>query len=176
MIFNCFRRYTFKDSCIYLEVLQMAQPHIILWLSVIGCSWWGAKERSIVSLIIASFVSACQAPSKPPSSGEEISSLCNCRMEHTNKGFGTLRFTLVSASAISKVSWVIGDWRTFEFFIIQSTISCLNALRIFLVLTMHDLIDHFTDVFLTWAIKSPRFVEALFSWQYALDVVDWSKS
>ena len=47
---------------------------------------------------------ACMAPTKPPSSGEAMSSLCNCRMEHSNKSFGTLRLTLVSASAISKVS------------------------------------------------------------------------
>ena len=30
IIFNCFRRHAFKYYCIYLEVLQMAQPHIIL--------------------------------------------------------------------------------------------------------------------------------------------------
>ena len=29
MVFNFFRRHAFKYSCIYLEVLQMAQPHII---------------------------------------------------------------------------------------------------------------------------------------------------
>ena len=92
---------------------------------------------------------ACLAPTKPTSSGEAMSSLCNCRMEHYNKSLGTLRFSLVSASAISKVSRVIGDSRTFEFFIIQSTVSFLNALQIVLVLTMRGLIDHFTDVFLT---------------------------
>ena len=66
MDFNCFRLYAFKDSCIYLVVLQMVQPHIILWLSVIGRSWGGAKERSIVSLIITSFVMTCLAPTEPP--------------------------------------------------------------------------------------------------------------
>ena len=105
-----------------------------------------------------------------------MSSLCNCHMEHSSKIFGTLRFTLESASAISKVSRVIGDWRTLEFFIIQSTISFLNALLIFLVLAMRGLIDHFTDVFLTWAIKCPRFVEAVLRWRYALDLLHWSKS
>ena len=116
------------------------------------------------------------APNKPPSSGEAMSSLCNYRMAQYNKSCGTLRFTLVSASARSKVSLVIGDWRTIEFFIIQSTISCLNALLIFLVLTMRVLMDHFTDVLLTWAIKFPRFVEAVFCWRYALDLLHWSKS
>ena len=29
MIFICLRLYAFKDSCIYYEVLHMAQPHII---------------------------------------------------------------------------------------------------------------------------------------------------
>ena len=41
---------------------------------------------------------------------------------------------------------------------------------------MHGLIDHFTDVFLTWAIKCPHFVEALFCWRYALDMLHWIKS
>ena len=119
---------------------------------------------------------ACLDSTKPTSSGEAMNSLCNCRMENPNKSFGTLRFTLVSASAINKVSWVIGDWRTFEFFIIESTASFLNGLLIFLVLTMHGLIGHFTDVFLTWATKCPRFVEAFLCWRYALDLLRWSKS
>ena len=92
---------------------------------------------------------ACLAQSKTTSSGEAMISLCNCRMEHPNKSFGTLRFTLVSAFAISKVSQVIGDWNTLDFFIIQSTVSYLNALLFVFFLTMHGLIDHFTDVFLT---------------------------
>ena len=85
-------------------------------------------------------------------------------------------FYFLSASAISKVSRVIGNWCTFEFFIIQSTISCLNALLTFFVLTIHGLIDHFTDVFLNWAIKCPRFVEALFCWRYELDLLHWNNS
>ena len=102
MVFNSFRLHAFKDSCIYLEVLQMAQPHIIFWLYVIGRSWGGAKEQSIVSLIIKSGFMACLDPTKPPSSGASMISLCNFCMEHSNKSFGTLRFILVSASAISK--------------------------------------------------------------------------
>ena len=109
----------------------MAQPHIILWWCVIGSSWGGAKEQIIVSLIITSFVSACLAPSKPPSSGEAMSSLCNCCMEHSSKSFGTLRFTPYSASVISKLSWAIVDSCTFEFFVIQSTNFCLNVLLTF---------------------------------------------
>ena len=73
------------------------------------------------------------------------------------------------------MSQVIGNWRTFKIFIIQSTNSCLNALLNFFVLTMHGFIDHFTAVFLTWAIKFPRFVEAVFCWRYALDLLRWSK-
>ena len=76
MIFNYFRRHAFNDSWKYFEVLQMEQPHIILWLSVIGRSCEGAKEQIIVSLITTSFVSKCLDPSKPPSSGEAMSSLC----------------------------------------------------------------------------------------------------
>ena len=140
----------------------MAQPHIIFWLSIIGHSWGGAKEWSIVLLIIKSFVSACLAPSKPPSYGEAMISLCNCRMENSSKSFGALYFTLDSASIISKVSRAIGDSRTFEFFIIRSTNLCLNALLTFFVRTMHGLIDHFPFVLWTWAIKCPRFVEAFF--------------
>ena len=71
---------------------------------------------------------------------------------------------------------VIWGWRTIKFLIIQSTVYFLNALLIFLVLTMHGLIDHFTDVFLTWSIKCPRFVEAFLCWQYALDLLHGSKS
>ena len=89
---------------------------------------------------------------------------------------GLLFFSFLGKLNISKVSGVISDWRTFEVFIFQSTISCLNALLIFLVLTMHGLIYHFTDEFLTWAIKCPRFVEVFFCWQYALDLLHWSKS
>ena len=162
MIFNCFLRHTFNNSCNYFEVLQMAQPHIILWWSTIRRSWGGSKEQSIVSLIITSFVSACPAPSKPPSSGEIMSSLCNCCMEYFSKGFGTLRFTLDSASVVSKLSRAIGDWRTFEFFIVHWTNFCLNALLSFFVRTMHGLIEHFISVLWTWAIKCPRFVEAFF--------------
>ena len=176
IIFNVFRRHTFNDSWGYFEVLQMEQPHIILWWSFIGCSWGGAKEQSIVSLIITLFKSACLDPSKTPSSGEAIISLCNYRMEHSSKCFGTLTFTLEYAYEISKVSQVIGEWCTFEFFIIQSTIFCLNALLTFFVQTMHGLIDHFNAVFLTWAIKCPRFVEAVFCWRYELDLLHWSKS
>ena len=116
MIFNSFCHHAFNDSWKYFEVLQMAQPHIILWWSFIGRSWEGAKERSILSLIITSFVLAFLDPSKPSSYGETMSSLCNCHMEHSNKSFGTLRFTLDSVSVISKTSRSIGDSRTFEFF------------------------------------------------------------
>ena len=97
-------------------------------------------------------------------------------MEYSNKSFGTLRFTLVSASTRSQVSQVIVDWRKLELFIIQWIISFLNALLVLFVLTMHSLIDHFTDVFLTWAIKCPLFVEAFLCWRYALDLLHWSKS
>ena len=75
----------------------------------------GDKEQSIVSLIIISFLSECLDPSKPPSSGESMSSLGNCRMEYSRKGLGTLCFTLDSAFVISKVSRAIGDSRTFHF-------------------------------------------------------------
>ena len=43
-------------------------------------------------------------------------------------------------------------------------------------LTMHGLIYHFTDLFLTWAIKCPRFVEDFVCWHYAIDLLNWSKS
>ena len=106
----------------------MAQPHIIFWWYVIGRSLGGAKERIIVSLIITSFVLACLDPSKPPSSGETMISLCNYRMEHSSNSFGSLRFTPDSASVVSKVSRAIGDSCTFEFFVIPSTNFCINAL------------------------------------------------
>ena len=80
IVFNCFLRHSFDDSWKYFEVLQMAQPHIILWWSAIGSSWGCAKEWRIVSLIITSCVSACLDPSKPPSSGEVMISLCKCHM------------------------------------------------------------------------------------------------
>ena len=113
MIFNFFRHHAFDDSWGCFEVLQMEQPHIILWWYVIEFSWGGAKERSIVSLIITSFVSACLAPSKPPSPDEAMSSLWYFRMEYSSKSFGTLRFTPCSVSVTSKVSQTIGDSRKF---------------------------------------------------------------
>ena len=128
MVFNFFWRHEFNDSWKYFEVLQMAQTHIMLWWYVIVSSWGDAKERSIVSLIITSFVLACMAPSKPPSSGETMSSLCYCCMEHFSKSFGTICFTQDYTSVISKVSRAIGDSRTFEYFIIHSSNFYLNAL------------------------------------------------
>ena len=83
------------------------------WWSFIGRSWGGANEQSIVSLIITSFVSACMDPNEPPSPSEAMSSLCNCRMENSSKGFVTFHFTRDYASVISKVSQAIGDSRTF---------------------------------------------------------------
>ena len=162
MIFICFHHHEFNNSWKYFEVLQMAQPHVIFWWSVIGISCGGAKERIIVSLIITSFVSACLDTSKPPSSGEAMISLCNCRMKHYSKSSGTIHFTLDSSSVISKVSHDIGDSRTFECFIIHSTYFCVNALLNCFSRTMHGLIDHFNSVFWTWAIKCPRFVGAFF--------------
>ena len=97
----------------------MAQPHIILWLPAIGRSQADDKEQSIVSLLITSFILAYMDPSKPPSSGEAMRLLCNYRMEYSSKSFGTLRFTLYSASMISKVSHAIRDSRTFKIFIIH---------------------------------------------------------
>ena len=111
--FNGFCRHSFNESRKYFEVLQMAQPQIILWWYFIGRSWGGAKERSILSLLITSFVSACLAPSKPPSYGEVMSSLCNCCMEHFSKRFGTNCSTPYSEYVISKLSWAIGDSHTF---------------------------------------------------------------
>ena len=140
----------------------MAQPQIILWWSIIRRSWGVAKERSILSLIITWFVSVCMVPSKPPLSGEDMRSLCNCRTENSSESFGTFRFTPDFASVISKLSRAIGDSRTFEFFIIHSTNLCLNALITFFFWTMHGLIDHFTSVLWNWAIKCPRFVESFF--------------
>ena len=145
----------------------MAQPHTILWWCVIGRGWGGAKEQSIVSLIITSCVMACLDPSKPPSSGEAMSSLYNYLMEHSSMSFGTLRFTSDSASVISKVSRAIGCSSTFEFFIIHSTNFCLSALLIVFFQTMHVLIYHFTSVLWTLEIKFPRFVEAFFQ-RYSL--------
>ena len=71
----------------------------------------GARNAITNDVIISdtTFVMACLDPTKPPASGEATSSLCNYRMEHPNKSFGNRCFTLVSASAISKVSRVIGD-------------------------------------------------------------------
>ena len=43
----------------------------------------------------------------------------------------------------------IGDSRTFEFFIIQSTNFCLNAVLTFFVRKMNGLVDHFTSVLWT---------------------------
>ena len=80
-----------------------------------------------MSLIITLFVLSCLAPSKLPSSGEAMISLCNCHMEHSSKNFGTLRLTLDSAYVIGKVSRTIGDSCKFEFFIIHSTNFYLNA-------------------------------------------------
>ena len=162
MVFNCFRCHAFNDTWKYFEVLQIAQPHIILWWSIIGRSWRGAKWRIVVSLIITSIVPSCLAPSKPPSYGEAMSSLCNCHVEHSSKSFGTLRFNPYSASVIIKVSRAIGDSCTFEFFIIRSTNLCLNALPTFFVHRMHGLIDHFTSLLWNLAIKFPHFVEAFF--------------
>ena len=82
MIFNGFRHNTFNDSRKYFEVLKMAKPHIILWLSVIVRSLGGDKEQSIMSLIITSFVLTCLAPGKRPLSGEAMSLLSNCRVKH----------------------------------------------------------------------------------------------
>ena len=62
-IFFFFRRHAFNDSWEYFELLQMAQPHIILWWSIIERSWGGGKKQSMVSLIITSFVSVCLSPS-----------------------------------------------------------------------------------------------------------------
>ena len=104
-----------------------------------------------------------------------MTSLCNCCMEHSSKSFGTLCFTPDSASIISKVSRSVGDSRTFEFFIIQSTNFCLNDLLKFSFQKMHGLTDHFTSVCWNWAIKCPRFVEAFFYRRYALDILHWSK-
>ena len=162
MVIISFRRHAFNDSWENFEMLQMAQPHIIFWWYVIGRSWVGAQERIIVSLIIISFVSAFLDPSKPPLSGEVTSSLCNFCMEHYSNSFGTLHFTPDSASVISKVSRAVGDSRTFEFFIIQSTNFSINSLLTCFVQTMHGLIDHFTAALWTWAIKCPHFVEAFF--------------
>ena len=72
MIFNSFRFRAFNYSWKYFEVLQMAQPHIILLWYVIGSHWLGVKEQSIVSLIITLFALVYLYLSKPPSSGEEI--------------------------------------------------------------------------------------------------------
>ena len=171
---STFRCYSFNDFWKYFGVLKMAQPYIILWWSVIGSSWGGAKELSIVSLIITSFILACLDPSEPPSSGEVMSSLWNCRVKHSSKSFGTLRFTPDSTSVIGKLSFAIGDSLTFEFFSIHWNNFCLNALLTFFR-KMHGLINHFTSVLWTWAIKCPHFVEAFF-WQYALDMLYWSKS
>ena len=53
-----------------------------------------------VHIILSAFMDTI----KPSSSGELVSSLCNYCMEHSSKVFGTLCFTLDSASVISKVS------------------------------------------------------------------------
>ena len=119
-------------------------------------------KKNIMLIIITSFVSACLVPSKPPSSGETMSSLCNCHMEHSSKSFGTLCFTTDSVSMISKVSQTIGDSRTFGFFIIHSTNFSLNASLICFVQKMHGLTDHFTSVVWAWAIKCLTLVEAYF--------------
>ena len=105
-----------------------------------------------------------------------MSSLCKCCMEHSSKSFGNLCFSPDSSYVISKVSQAIGDSCTFEMFIIQSTSFCLNALLTFFVQTMHGLIEHVTYVLCTWYIKCPLFVEALSPQQYALDMINWSKS
>ena len=82
-------------------------------------------------LNIKSFVLVCLDPSKPPSSGEAMISLCNYCMENSSKSFGTIRFTPDSAYMISKVSQAIGDSHTFEFFIDHSSNLCLNDLVTF---------------------------------------------
>ena len=46
----------------------------------------------------------------------------------------------------------------------------------FFVRTMHGLIDHFTSLLWTWAIKCPRYVESFPTWRYALNMLHWSKS
>ena len=160
--FDFFCRHTLNDSWKYFELLHMAQPHIILWWYVFGRSLRGDKERSILSLIITSFVSSCLAPIKPPSSGEAMSSFCKCHIKHSSKSFGTLRFTLHSTYVISKVSRAIGDSRKFYFFIVHSTNFCLDALLTCFVRKIHGLIYHVTAVLWTWDIKCPCFVEAFF--------------
>ena len=45
----------------------------------------------------------------------------------------------------------------------------------FFVLMMHGLIYYFTAIFLTRAIKCTCFVEAVFCWQYVLDLLHWNK-
>ena len=95
-------------------------------------------------------------------------------MGHSSKSFGTLCFTLDSASVISKASRAIGDSHTFGFFIIQSTNFCLNILLTYFVWTMHGFIDHFISILWYWKIKFPRFLEAFFK-RYELDLLHWSK-
>ena len=114
--------------------------------------------------------------SKPQSYGEAMSSLCNCRMKHYSRSYRTLCFTPDSTSVISEVSRAIEDSCTFEFLIIHSNDFYLNALVTFFLQAMHGLIDHFTSLLWTWAIIFPHFVEALFPWRYALDMLHWSKS
>ena len=140
----------------------MAQPHIFLWWYVLGRSLGGAKERIIVSLIITSFVSVCLAPSKPPSLGEAMRSLWNYRMEHSRKSFGTLCFTLDSASMISKLSRAIGDSRTFDFLIMPSTNFCLNALLTFFVRTMYVFDRPFHLCILDLSNQMSKFCRSLF--------------
>ena len=162
MFFNYFRRHAFNDYWKFFEVLQMAQPQIILWWSVIGRSWRGSKERIIVSLIIKSFVSACIYPSKPPSSGEEMSSLCNC-----------FRNTPIRVSVLSILLQITHQWQVNYHALLEththlvfslSTQLISVSLPVKLFCSNNDgLIDHFTSVLLNWEIKYPRFVEAFFS-------------
>ena len=41
---------------------------------------------------------------------------------------------------------------------------------------MYGLIEHFTSVLWTWAIKFPRLIEAFFLQRYVHDIIHWSKS
>ena len=176
MIFNCFRPHKLNDDWKYFEVIQMAQSHIIFWWSVIVRSQRGAKERRAVSLIITSLASACLDLSKPPSSGEAMSLLCHCRMKHSSKSFGTFCFTPDYSSVISKVSRAIGDSSTFEYFILNSSNFCLNALLTFFFLNTawFDKPCHLFIVDLSNQMST--FFRTLFPQKYALDMLHWNKS
>ena len=176
MIFICFHRQEFSSFKKYFKVLQIAQPKIILWLTVIGRSSRGAKELSILSLIIMTFVLACLAPSKPPLSGEAMISLCKFRMEHCSKGFVILYFTPDSASVIRKVSWDIGDSRTFEL-VYYPLHQCLSHWLANLFGSNNALFDRpFHAYIVGLRNQMSMFVEDFFLKWCALDILHQSKS